>query len=177
MIIIEGMDNSGKTKLAEYLAERFNLPHIKSPKDRTNLLDDALTTLILNPNAIFDRFSILSEVVYGPILRGKTAFDGDELRQWIFYMNKLVQCKPLIFYCRPPDEKILDFGREKHMTGVIKHGKELLSAYDSLMTDWVGRLLIRKYDFTTSYKAKSSAFRAVQTYLTIKRAEEERTTK
>lgn len=148
MIIIEGMDNTGKTTLAEHLAEKFKLPHIKSSKDRTHLLNDALTILVLNPEAVMDRFSIISEMVYGPILRGGTAFDGHGLSQWRFFMDKLARCKPLIFYCRPPNEKIFDYGDREQMAGVVEHGEELLSAYDTMMNSWTGRLWIIKYDFT-----------------------------
>jgi len=163
MIIVEGMDNSGKSKLAEHLAEKFKLPLIKSPKNRQRLLENALTTLMLNPEAVMDRFSVISEMVYGPILRRKTVFDDHVLGQWIFFMNKLVRCKPLIFYCRPPEEKIFDFGDREQMEGVKEHGKELLGAYDALMNSWAGRLLIIKYDFTLP-DAKAFADYAVEIY-------------
>ena len=167
MIIVEGMDNSGKTKLTEHLAERFKLPHIKSPKDRTHLLNDALTTLMLNPEAVLDRFSAISEAIYGPILRGGTAFDK-YVSQWKFFMDKLVRCKPLIFYCRPPEKQIFAYGDRKQMAGVVEHKEELLSAYDTMMSSWAGRLLIMKYDFTLP-NARSFADYAVEVYLAKKR--------
>ena len=167
MIIVEGMDNSGKTTLAEHLAEKFKLPLMHSPKIRENMIQDALTILTLNPNAVMDRFSVISEVIYGPTLRRKIIFDTFVTR-WIFYMDKLAQCKPLIFYCRPPDEKIFDYGDREQMEGVKEHDKELLGAYDALMDSWAGRLLIMKYDFRLP-NAWSFTDYAVETYLLRRR--------
>ena len=148
MIIVEGMDNTGKTRLSAHLAQKFGLVHVKSPKDRTNLVGDALTLLILNPReAVLDRFSVISEAIYGPILRGGTKFDG-YVGQWKFYMEKLVQCRPLILYCKPPDTKILDFGSREQMEGVVEHSEELLEAYDVFVANWTPRIPIITYDFT-----------------------------
>ena len=105
MIIVEGMDNSGKTQLSEYIAEKFNIPLLKRPKDKSELVEEAFMLLSLNPNAVLDRCAIISEMMYGPILRGGTVFDLGGPHRWIFYMDKLVRCKPLVFYCRPERRK------------------------------------------------------------------------
>ena len=167
MIIVEGMDNSGKTKLAEYLAEKFELPHIKSPKDRTHIIGHTLQLLVLNPEAVMDRFPVISERIYGRFLRNKIAFDG-EVATWQFYFEKLVRCRPLIFYCRPPEEKIFDFGSREQMEGVFEYRKELLACYDILMAEWDTRLVIMRYNFTLP-EAKFFAEFAVKTYLSKRR--------
>lgn len=170
MIILEGMDNSGKSKLAVHLSEIFELPLIHSPKDRSNMVNDALTMLVLNPRAVLDRFSVISESIYGLIIRGRIGFD-DYNAQWGFYMDRLARCKPLIIYCRPSDEKILDFGEGEQMYGVIANAEELIAAYDAFMTKWRKRFWIYRYDFM-ALEAHARVETAVRSHLMRRVADE-----
>jgi len=164
MIIIEGMDNSGKSTLAQYLAQEFDLPLMRSPKNRTNIIVNTLELLVLNPHAIMDRFTIISEKIYGPILRGRTAFDNG-FTTWDMYFERLLKCHPMVFYCRPPATKVLDFGLRQQMTGVAEHSYELLIAYDTFMESlqYGSRLQIVKYDFTR-YNANNWARFEIEKY-------------
>lgn len=151
MIIVEGFDNTGKSRLAQHLSKMFDLPvvkRIRPPVSKQNFIMETLAFLCLNPSAIFDRFPVISEAVYGPILRDENALD-DESISWKFYLDKLVQCKPLIIYCRPDQSKIFSFESRDQMEGVIEKKTYLLKDYDSLMEMYKNRLSIVKYDYTS----------------------------
>lgn len=170
MIIVEGMDNSGKTQLSAHLAEKFDLKIIKRsgpPKDRASFVIDTIESLVLNPEVIFDRHPIISEGVYGPLLRGVNVFES-EATTWEFYIDRLVVNNPLLIYCRPPDEKILSFGSRSQMGGVIDNARRLITGYDKMMKKVEERgLPIIRYDFT-SLCAELMVDYAVQAYLQIK---------
>src|SRR5690554_364747 len=100
MIIIEGMDGSGKTVLAQHLSSRLENAPIKrfvtsdGPTNYDLLVAKtkaALTDLhnqIMKgqrPVVIYDRFPLISEAIYGTIFRGRNHF-GDE---WFSLINRL----------------------------------------------------------------------------------------
>lgn len=151
MIIIEGMDNSGKSRLAAHLAEKFGLRIIKRsgpPKDREAFILETLEFLILNPEVIYDRHPLISEEVYGPILRNVNVFNRPGV-SWEDFLNSLLRLDPLIIYCRPPDEKILCFGDRDQMPAVVENARRLIDAYDRVM-GWIrheGTLFV-VHDFT-----------------------------
>ena len=164
MIIVEGMDNSGKSTLIANIANRFGLKVIKrSGPPAANVtvavsareaeeafILETLTFLVLSPQVIYDRFPIISEGIYGPLLRNKNVFER-EGTTWEHWLNRLRQCNPLVIYCRPPEEKILCFSPEREqMQGVTDNARLLIHRYDQLMDklEKQGFLFI-KHDFTS----------------------------
>jgi len=152
MIIVEGMDNSGKSTLCEGLAERFNLRVIKRaqgpPTDKDKFLSMVVRLLTVDPEVIYDRHPIISEAVYGPILREKNALN-EELA-WDDWMNALLDREPLIVYCRPPEEKILCFDDRDQMVGVPENAKRLIRRYDQVMLAIGNKAsLFVRYDYTS----------------------------
>lgn len=131
MIIVEGMDNSGKSTLCNQLSYSFKLPVIHSPGPVDNPFPWVIEQLSRENPIIYDRFPLISEKVYGPILRNKDLFGGTEGAQLIYQLWKKY---PLIIYCRPPTDEILSFkdGRAQ-MEGVIEKARLLLIAYDKFM--------------------------------------------
>lgn len=147
MIIVEGMDNTGKTTLVEKLAEYFGLEIVKSPGPQRyrELFDNADLYIhtaeklkekdeLKEYPFIHDRFPIFSDIVYS-ILRSINPFEELEEGKWL--RERLYKVKPAIIYCRPDTETILSFkdGREQ-MEGVKPKGKELLSRYDHIIFQW-----------------------------------------
>src|SRR5690606_28511148 len=105
------------------------------------------------PVVIYDRFPLISEAVYGTILRGRNHF-GDE---WTALIDLLLSLDPIVIYCRPGIKYIMQNIREtadNQMEGVVSRAMELINAYDELMS-WLqvrahrlgsGRILVYGYD-------------------------------
>lgn len=150
MIIVEGLDNTGKTTLVDNLTATFQLRREKSPGPASLLTHLEWIVNALNDDdtcIIYDRYSVISERVYGPCLRGDSVFRdlSDSL------LELTLQKVPLIIYCRPPVEKIVDWGDRTQMSGVKANVQSLLDLYD--MEIWRVRRLnkdqnVIRYDYT-----------------------------
>lgn len=164
MVIIEGMDNSGKTTLVNYLATEILCGVIRSPGPHTG---EFLATWILLQNErlkvqpiLFDRHPLISEKIYGVVLRSRNALAiyGD-LMQYFRSLN------PLIIYCRPPISNILDFGDRDQMEGVKETATILLDKYDytmNLMRD--EGFSIVTYDYTSQSLTRLEVLGMVREY-------------
>ena len=165
MIICEGTDNGGKTTLAKKLSLEFDLKIIKSsgpPESKESLIERVKYSLEQSRkgiNFLYDRYPLISEWIYGPVLRNKNLLDNEEGNQlW----KEFIEIKPLIIYCRPPYLKIADFGRRKQMKGVREKIDSLIIAYDNFIyrikeivniisynymdkADWEVYMEVRKY--------------------------------
>lgn len=135
MIVIEGMDNSGKSTLGAELADRMGLfvqesegpPVAKdgmSADEEINARVDRYETMT---NYLFVRHPVVSNSIYG-----KVREEGDPItpgRQMIFYDKK-----PLLVYC---DAGTRGLGAhvqkahdtEKHLADIENHYNKLLYLY------------------------------------------------
>lgn len=157
MIIIEGMDNTGKSTLAKKLSLKFNLKIIKSsgpPEDKESWIKKIHYSIDQSKkgiNFIYDRHPLISEYVYGPILRGKNLLDNEEGNQlW----KEFIEIQPFIIYCRPPIFCIIKYGERKQMNGVIKNTNLLVRAYDSFIAEVSKSMEVFHYNYleNTEYK-------------------------
>ncbi len=168
MVIIEGCDNCGKTKLVQHLATELHCEVVRSPGPSSK---EALASWILAmfqlqhiQAVIFDRFPVISEEIYGKVLRGYSELDFYGERTFRTILKRM---NPLIIYCRPPMYKILDFGTRPQMEGVKDHILELVGKYDYLM-----RVLqeegfsVVHYDFTSDAITKDEITVMVREYFT-----------
>lgn len=141
MIVIEGMDNSGKTTLAKQLAKNRDYPYVHSP-GKSFTWDWIEKALNKEEIVVYDRFPVISEQVYGSVLRNWNRF-GSYKGQVI--QRKFINKEPLIIYCRPPEEVIFDFGKRKQMEGVIEEKRRILKAYDRVIYHFWGNLDMEVY--------------------------------
>ena len=138
-IVIMGLDNSGKTTLANSLTELLNENHTcKYVHSLGNVpLEKQLEFLnheILEDNnydyKIFDRFPIIEEKIYGPILRNNNRYANLNVEDyWLSKIN-------LFVFCNPGFDTISNWGEREQMDGVINNSKilyeEYLKVYDDL---------------------------------------------
>lgn len=112
MIIVEGPDGAGKTTLIKQLQERYNLPVAPRVVNKdTEAMVDLKTWVEDNvtegfQDMIFDRHRLISEPIYGPIIRGAVEPGFEDLTWMLVQMSRFYACKPVIIYCLPPLEVI-----------------------------------------------------------------------
>ena len=129
-VIVEGMDNSGKTTLvqkiaafgAELIPSRGKPDGIRAPIEIDRLWNETHAR-------VYDRFVAFSDEVYGRVLRGKNVLDPDPWGAILRTMRSGV----LLVYCRPPDGVILNWDGREQMAGVIDNAPKLLQAYDKMV--------------------------------------------
>jgi hypothetical protein len=148
LVIIEGMDGTGKTTLVQQLAHRLEVKPRKfvgslGPSDDyrvvlVNLTISEITELEIasaegrSIKRLHDRFPLISEAVYGPILRGHNCFGGP----YYPLRRRLLALKTVIIYCRPDRDVIqANVQQAPQMSGVLGHFGELLDAYDKLFVE------------------------------------------
>lgn len=144
MIVLEGMDGTGKSTFAKRLA--LPVVHPGAPPKTREQEERFFGEQFLKANQplIYDRITCISQQVYQDKL-----FDP---WYWRPLWKMISQSHCLIVYCRPPDEVVLDFSNHtveahddpKQMEYVRQNGKRLLAAYDTLMAT----VPHATYDFT-----------------------------
>lgn len=144
MIIVEGMDNSGKSTLATRLAYDLQgcvIANKRKPQVLSHFLQQiALATAsdAMMPT-ILDRVSAISEPVYG-ILRTRQFELTDLLPVWMMM--------GLVVYCRPPLSVVTNFGGREQMAGVIEQASKLYDRYDLIMERVSHYQEVIEYDYT-----------------------------
>lgn len=135
-IIVEGPDGGGKTRLIEYLTDKWKeLVVVRNEFGPDQNLEKWWPAVISVPTTPFlvpihDRF-FYSELVYGPVIRGYVKV-SDEIIQPI---RAGLRQEALLIYARP-DRETLEMGVRQHeqMKGVSDKFTELVEAYDQLMS-------------------------------------------
>lgn len=157
IIVVTGFDNTGKTTLSNQLVEHYNSKHhsiiniahspgpvgkVKQTKWMQKQLD--MQKGFPRPLKVYDRFTSIEEMVYGPVLRDKSNF---KLEDKIFQDFK--DLHPLIIYTRPPRDCIFNFGTREQMEGVIEKAPQLLNAYDDVAFKLIAQYWdVLVYDYT-----------------------------
>lgn len=113
MIIVEGPDGSGKSTLIKRLVDHWHLPVADRVvgKDTKATLDVAAWTEdnVLRgwQPIIFDRHRLISEPIYGPLLRGMDQDPHFLLPVWVsVQLQRFYESQPLIIFCLPPLEQV-----------------------------------------------------------------------
>lgn len=149
-IVVEGVDNSGKTTIALKLVKRLKGIYLKTefiPPERESLAQYATiieaATYYGNGIVISDRHAAVSDPIYGPIVRGWTKLEWDEVLVQIANVEAFV-------YCRPSDDVIMrTISTREQMAGVVKNTHALIQAYDAFFGELESRTArVWRYDYT-----------------------------
>lgn len=136
VIICEGPDGAGKSYTADFIKSAVSLPIFptKGPPKTPGEIIKRVKNILEMDNYIFDRFSLISEMVYGPTLRQVEIFDPS-------WLNRLDPSKYIVIYCRPPRDTIHStLLRTKphksgdHVVSVNAKRDAIISEYDYIMS-------------------------------------------
>ena len=139
VILVEGVDNTGKSTLCTTLEEIYDVPiyhspvgRIISPTDRKAMRELAKRYISIDYRIILDRCCMVSDQVYGPVLRGKSCLRSKEWKElWYEFLDKR---QPIVISCRPHDKPIIGTISERlQYPGVAFHIEKLIAQYDLRM--------------------------------------------
>ncbi|WNO27814.1 thymidylate kinase [Microbacterium phage Huwbert] len=136
MIIVEGPDGAGKSTLIRELVDVTGFevaPRVVS-KETEAMVDLKVwveDNLDLGPHdAIYDRYRLISEFIYGPTLR-ITQQPGFTDPDWVLHhLSKLYKNDPIIIYCLPPLDTVrYNLEGDADNTRVVDHIQQIYTAY------------------------------------------------
>jgi hypothetical protein len=139
LIIVEGMDSTGKTTLINKIRAKFPQfvytkpvpskgPEGISGQDMVDGTKALFAKVLAGDDYISDRVNMVSEFIYGPICRGHSRLTLDQLDE---ILPQFYQIQPIVIYCRPSTEAVIKgLSQGFQMAGVATFAWELLDAYD-----------------------------------------------
>jgi hypothetical protein len=151
LIILEGSDGSGKTSLANRIRKDLQQYSLflrsNGPPHHVGQLADVIGLLASLPPhipVICDRNPVISESIYGLIIRGK-CMHGLDLEQLAFMFKSA-----MIIHCRPNYSALAaGIRKEVQMEGVVLNHRRIVQAYDTLMGQLEKEgVYIKRYDYT-----------------------------
>lgn len=112
MIVFEGPDGAGKTTLIKQFSEMYDIPVAprvvsKDTEALVNLQDWVDNSLEEGfQRTIFDRYRLISEPIYGPILRDKMQPGFADINWLGERIQAFYELEPIIIYCLPSLETV-----------------------------------------------------------------------
>jgi len=154
-VVVEGPDGAGKTTLIQRildampikLHDRFSTS-VGGPMDSLaqRVSDDISTLFNPDPPYLYDRHPIISEPIYGPVIRGKVP-ESFRSFSWTLARRGEVAHNCLVVLCLPSLGLVRDnVARNDQMPGVVEHIDEIWSRYNAMM--WPGAMV--RYNYASS---------------------------
>ena len=160
MIIVEGIDGVGKTTLVDYIVEQgLEKHHFDYDEKNMDLYKKYMRVLnSSNLSKVLDR-SFISEMVYGPVIRGKSKLELEQFKRLLLEYKK---SRTSIIYLTAPKEILLK-RREKDLTDfemIQKFYDKLNLQYDKVMSYSMDFIDVLKLD--TSLNSSEEVQRKVK---------------
>ena len=142
MIVIEGPDGAGKTTLKENLLTHHDLHlvrrHCDSDGPIVRLRSWVERDLKQIPQAadLYDRHALISEPIYGPIVRGSTVEGFSDPEWFLSTWGSFLAQKPILIFCMPPLRTVMDNIHDPYisqMDGVERHIRAIYYSYHFLI--------------------------------------------
>lgn len=134
MIIVEGIDGVGKTTLVNFIVEHgLEKHHFDYDAKNMDLYNKYMSILnSTNLNKVLDR-SFISEMVYGPVIRGKSKLELEQYKKLLLEYKK---CGTTIVYLTAPKEVLLQRRQNdlQDYETIQKFYEELKFYYESIMS-------------------------------------------
>ena len=106
MIILEGIDGVGKTTIANHLNELgFITHHFIYDQNNNDITSKYLGLLNSDTRKMILDRSFISELVYGPVLRGKSKINREQLERIVSSYQKI---SPILIYVKASKEDVLE---------------------------------------------------------------------
>ena len=126
MIIVEGVDASGKSTLVKFLAQALRLPvqGSEGPPHYEGEMEKRIQRYSTLPPTIFDRHPIISQSIYGSMRSHRDTFDS-KWHDWLYNEKK-----PFIIYCDPGERGLT--GHVRNTVDTDEHLEQVRISYDTL---------------------------------------------
>ncbi len=163
MLIVEGPDGSGKSTLVRYLRDRIGWPVASRVVDKdTNAMVDITEWTKENlakgfHPMIYDRHRLISELVYGPIMRRSSEFPEFYNDRWLIpAVSDFWDAEPWVIMCLPPLSQVIsNLEGDEDNKAVIDYIDQLYRGYVGLtahMCHFSRELIV--FDYTTEHMDK-----------------------
>lgn len=147
MIIVEGPDGAGKSTLRERIQEDFNIELGPRASHSTNgpvpnltkWVDHDLMEWGSSPLKIYDRYPLISEPIYGTIVRGEV--DDKFTSSWLRNRINLMRSMSLVIWCLPPLDVVRNNVHDPldpQMNGVQANIDAIWMLYSMHASMWTG---------------------------------------
>lgn len=155
MIIVEGPDGAGKTKLIQRLSLNLEIPiKPRVVSSDTEMLVDLQEWVNEDlheglKRALYDRHRLISEPIYGPVLR-KEMQPGFADARWLRNRQQtLRQIQPYVIFCLPPLEQVRENVFKNDENWVVQESiNTIYWLYFNAASSWPGPGMV--WDYTTS---------------------------
>lgn len=148
VVVLEGCDGAGKTTIAQHLEHHFGYTIVHSPPTPADVdLVTRYTSLVTAPGRIVLDRSFVSELVYGPILRGRSRISLEQAQ----HLARRVRERngTLVHLTAPPTvlhNRLLERGGETVPT--LQELQHIIDAYTELLAQLSGHVQVIPFDTT-----------------------------